>query len=59
MKIEINEYQEVKCDGGSGMLRNCPFMSLYNLGEHCGNCPIIPMHQEMLDYDVYEILPKL
>lgn len=35
MKIEINDFLEITCNG-----RNCDFMHLYSTVDICGYCPL-------------------
>ena len=52
MSIVIRDNGNVECDGGAGYLCPCEFELLYEGNAQCGNCPIVELHQKMVDLDV-------
>lgn len=51
MKIEINDYNDVTCNGS-----HCEFLHLYGECAQCGDCPLVQILEQAVDLMFYDAL---
>lgn len=48
LMVQVYSSDYILCDARGAELAPCPFLNLLDSGAHCGDCPLLPLFQDMM-----------